>query len=87
MRAALARLTQTPASESTRQSLDHLLNIMSPLLGDETPPTIQEVNYDDESILSNITDAKLDDSRLNSSTQSSNQTNKTPHKLSNQTIN
>ena len=83
--AALARFTQTTAIASARQGLDHLLNLVSPLLGGETQSIIHEDDSNNESILSNITDAELDKSRLNFSTQ--NQTNETPHKLSNQTIN
>ena len=60
---------------------------MSPLLGGETQPTIHEDESDDESVLGDISDTELDEFKLNSSTQSPNQTNKTPHKLSNQTTN
>ena len=74
--AALARFTQTTAIASARQGLDHLLNIMSPLLEDAMQPIIHKDDSDNKSILNNITDAELDKSRLNSSTL--NQTNK-PH--------
>ena len=63
-RADLAWLTQIPVSASACQGLDHLLNLMSPLLGGETQPTIHEDDSNNESILSNITDAKLEESGL-----------------------
>ena len=56
-----------PACVSAR-GLDCLLILLSPLLGGKTQPTIHEDDSDDKSILSNITDAELDESGLNSST-------------------
>ena len=56
-----------PASVSAR-ALDYLLILLSPLLGGKIQPTIHEHDSDDKSILSNITDAELDESGLNSST-------------------
>ena len=49
---------------SAPQGLDDILNLMSLLLGGETQPTIHEDDSNNESILSNITDAKLEESGL-----------------------
>ena len=49
---------------SAPQGLDDLLNLMSLLLGGKTQPTIHEDDSNNESILSNITDAKLEESGL-----------------------
>ena len=69
-RAALTRLTQILASASARQCLNHLLNLIFPLLGHDKQRTIHEDKSNDESVLSTMTDAELDESEANSSTRS-----------------